>query len=287
LSYVDELAGELRRVGIRGRLERRILAEIADHLASDPAAALGPPDELARGFADELGTSRSRRAAFAAFGALTLAGVAYTIAFVAISVANVRIPLLDARSRPIADVAFATAVGAPQLAFVAGVLAALRAFRRRRDASLPAAEARVLVRRTGTALGAGLATMAAVAVVAYEYAPHLSAWLQSTSYACAAIGGAALLAAAPAAVAATRVHVTASGEPTDVFADLGPLVPLQLRGRPWTFAAAVAAIVCVTITAAGILQSDPFDGAMRGVLDAVAVLAGFAVLGRFLGLRRR
>jgi hypothetical protein len=37
---------------------------------------------------------------------------------------------------------------------------------------------------------------------------------------------------------------------------------------------------------AGVVQSDPFDGLARGLADGAACLAGFAVLGRYLGLRR-
>jgi hypothetical protein len=39
------------------------------------------------------------------------------------------------------------------------------------------------------------------------------------------------------------------------------------------------------VALAGIVQSDPYDGLLRGLLDAAACLAGFGVLGRYLGLR--
>ena len=39
-------------------------------------------------------------------------------------------------------------------------------------------------------------------------------------------------------------------------------------------------------TFAGVIQNDPFDGLTRAVVDGLACLAGFAVLGRFLGMRR-
>jgi len=283
VSYVDELAGELRRVGIRGTLRRRIVAEIADHLASDPSAALGTPGELARRFADELGTSRTRRAAFAVFAALGVAGVAYTVVFAA--AAEVQVSMLHARTPLIGVLAGATAIVAPQVAFVTGLLAGLRAFRRRRDATVSAGDARILRRRTGLALASGLATMSAVALLVYEYTSGLPAWLTTLAYACAAVGGAALLAATPAVLSATRLRVSAAGEPADMFADLGPLVPAGLR-QPWTFARAVAALLFLLVTFAGIVQSDPVDGALRGLAEGVAVLAGFSILGGYLGLRR-
>jgi hypothetical protein len=67
MSFVQELSRELARVGVHGRLRRRIVAEIGDHLACDPDANLGEPSELARQFADELGTTRARSAGFRAF----------------------------------------------------------------------------------------------------------------------------------------------------------------------------------------------------------------------------
>jgi hypothetical protein len=287
MTYVEELAHELGPVGIRGRLRRRIVAEIADHLASNPLAELGPPQALARQFANELGTIRSRLAAFAAFASLAVAGIAYAVAFFAASAADIHPRLLHARTPALAGLAAAVTVLAPQVAFVAGTLGALRAFRRRRDAVLPAVEARVLKRRVSLALLSGLAATVAVGLLAYEYAAELPPWLRTLGYVCATVGTGAVLVALMVALAAGGARVTAPGDPGDVFADLGPLVPARLRGRPWAFALAVAATVCAAITVAGIAQSDPFDGAARGLADGAAVLAGFALLGRYLGLRSR
>jgi hypothetical protein len=50
-------------------------------------------------------------------------------------------------------------------------------------------------------------------------------------------------------------------------------------------AAGVAAAVAFVIAAGGVAQADPFDGALRRLADGGACLVGFAVLGRFLGLR--
>ena len=59
---IDELETELRAVGIPPRRRRRIRLELEDHLACDPGADLGDPRELARQFADELGTLALRLA---------------------------------------------------------------------------------------------------------------------------------------------------------------------------------------------------------------------------------
>jgi hypothetical protein len=48
----------------------------------------------------------------------------------------------------------------------------------------------------------------------------------------------------------------------------------------------IAGITLLVTTLAGIVQQDPFDGVLRGVVEAAAGLGGFALLGRFLGLRR-
>jgi len=151
--------------------------------------------------------------------------------------------------------------------------------------SLPAAEVRVLRRRTALALVSGLATACAMAIVVYEYSPGLPGSLRTLGYACAALAALGVLAATAVALAYGRARVTAPGDAGDLFADLGPLVPDPLRGRPWAFALMLAGFLFVLVTVAGIAQSDPFDGALRGLAEAVALLGGFAVLGRFLGLR--
>ncbi|MFZ1997573.1 MAG: hypothetical protein WAU75_25870, partial [Solirubrobacteraceae bacterium] len=81
-DFQTRLGQELTAVGISGRLRGRILDEFADHLTCDPQAALGEPGALARQFADELGSTRARRAAVIAFAALALAGTLFGLAFV-------------------------------------------------------------------------------------------------------------------------------------------------------------------------------------------------------------
>ena len=66
-QYLNRLDAELARAGIHGARRKRIIAEFADHLRCDPDADLGDPVALATQFADELGTSFARTAAFRAF----------------------------------------------------------------------------------------------------------------------------------------------------------------------------------------------------------------------------
>lgn len=245
MSYVDLLGRELGAVRIRGRLRRRILAEFADHLACDPAAALGEPSEVAHAFADQLGSSRARRAAIRSFAALTVAAAVFIAAFVASVYAGPGLPRLHPAVPALAYLAALGAVVGPQLAFVAGL--------------------------------AGLAL---------EYRHGLAGWWTTAVLAGAGVSGLGLLAAAPAVASACSLRPTLAGPVPDLFDDLGGLVPPALRGRPWRFALAVAGALAVAIALAGVVQSDPFDGLARGLADGAACLAGFAVLGRYLGLRR-
>ena len=67
MTWLDELDDGLGLAGVRGGIRRRILAELADHIASDPEseARLGSAHEVAQRFAVELGAVRTRHAAYA------------------------------------------------------------------------------------------------------------------------------------------------------------------------------------------------------------------------------
>lgn len=276
-SYLDDLRQELTTAGIRGRRRARILAEFADHIRCDPNASLGSPVELAREFADELGTSRARRGAFAVFVALAVA---------AVLLATFLIEGFGPVTHQTAavDIAGGILLVAAQVAFASGVLAALRAIQRRRTRSLSRPEAAVIVRRSAVALGAGLLTMAALAAAALilRYPGHMSAQIRALVI--AAVGGAALLAASPSVIGAARLLPSTRGDVGDIFEDIGRFTPAALRGRPWLVALLVAGGLALVTAAAGLLQSDPYDGILRGLAEATACLAGFAVLGPFLGL---
>jgi hypothetical protein len=282
VSFTNQLSQELTSAGISGRLRRRIVAEIADHLACDPEADLGEPRELARQFADQLGTSRARRAAVASFGALALAGILFAAALVASP--HAVFGAAPPGAQVLGRVATGLALLAPQIAFVAGVLAALRAVQRRRRAVLPAAEATVIVRRAALGVAAGIATMVGLGLIAVEYRAHVPGWWATLAEVSAAVGIAALVAAIPSVAAAARLRPVAPGPAGDVFDDLGAWAPASLRGRPWRLAFITAAAVAAGITFFGVLGSDAYDGAVRGILDALLCLLGFATLGRYLGL---
>ena len=120
MSYVEELAQALDAVGIRGRHRRRILTEFRDHLACSPKADLGAPADVARHFADELGTARSRRAAFAAFAALAGAGVLFTGAFLAAQAEGLPVSRWGAAASPLGTLGLGLIAIGAQVAFVSG-----------------------------------------------------------------------------------------------------------------------------------------------------------------------
>jgi hypothetical protein len=76
-----------------------------------------------------------------------------------------------------------------------------------------------------------------------------------------------------------------AGQVSFVAGGLGLLRAYRLRSAPWRFAFVVAFAVAAVITLAGIGADDPYDGLLRGLLEAAAVLAGFGLLGPYLGLR--
>ena len=164
MSYLDEFDAELTRAGIPGKRRARILTEFADHLHEDPQAQLGTPHELAREFADQMGTRLARAAAYRAFCVLALAAVVLVLMFFnggrtwggwvgyGSHPASAYMP---SWWTPLQVVWFFTA----QVAFAAGSLALLRALRLRHQSVISAADAAVINRRAALGLVAGAFTM--------------------------------------------------------------------------------------------------------------------------------
>lgn len=285
-QFETQLGQELSAVGIRGRLRVRILSEYADHLACDPEAQLGEPRALARQFADELGSTRARRAAVIGFGALALAGILFGLALLTSDAAFGASP----KGGPvIGRIATALALLFSQISFVAGTLAVLRWVQRRGAGVLPASEAAVIVRRAAVGVLSGIVTMVSLGAIAIAYHRYQPAAWATFAIVVSAVGTAGLLASLPSIWDAARLRPVADGEAGDIFDDLGPLtglVPPALRGRPWALAAVVSLAVAVVITLAAVPAQDAYDGAARGLLDALLCMAGFATVGRYLGLWR-
>jgi hypothetical protein len=271
MSWLDELDEELRTTGMPRSRRRRIRAELADHLASDPdaEARLGSPAALARQFADELGTVYARRAGYGIFFALVPVGLMFGAVF---ALAAVHTTNLDA------PVTLGLTLGV-QLAFVGGMLALLRAWRTRRAPVLASAEARILVHRAWLGIAGGT-----IAVVTLAFAVLQQRGVQwavpELAYATVAVGALTLTAAALLTGRAAAVRPAHEGNVGDLASDLG--VPVA----PWSLALAIAGAVALCIAIAGVVQADPIDGLARAVGDGLLCLAGFALLGRPLGLRR-
>jgi hypothetical protein len=280
-EFEIQLGRELSAVGITGRTRRRILDEFADHLACDPSAQLGEPQALARQFADEVGSARARRAAVVSFGALALAGSLFGLAFVT---SDALFGATPRGASQVGQIAIALAILFSQISFVAGTLAALRWLQRRGSGVLPAAEAKVIVRRAAVGVISGIVTMACLGIAAIAYHRfQATAWV-TFAVVVAGLGIAALLASLPTIWEAARVRPVADGDAGDIFDDLGGLVPRPLAGRPWLFAVVVSAAVALVTTLVAVPAQDTFDGAVRGVIDALLCMLGFATLGRYLGL---
>jgi hypothetical protein len=294
---IDALEAELREVGIGNRRRRRIVAEFRDHLRCDPAADLGDPYAIAHQFASELGTQQTRAAATRGFLVLALAGAVYAAAFGHIGTSQAlahigpigtsgelaHIGTTARGADALGSILLGMLVVAPQVAFVAGTLALMRAFRHRHVRAVPAAESRLVLRRIMVGVLAGLITMGALAL-----APTLPGNPNGTTggvTVAAAIAALALVAVLGSMIPAIR---TRSSEPGDVGGgadDWGRFLPSSLSSYPWRFAITTSVVVGSIVAAAGAVSSDPYDGMLRGLAEAAACLVGFGLLGGILGLR--
>ena len=287
-QYLTDLDAQLARSGIGGARRKRIVTEFADHLSCDPDADLGDPATLATQFADELGTSLARTAAFQAFAALALAGVLVVVRAITL------LPLTAGDFGPADTVSLLISAIAAQVALIAGGLGLLRALQLRGRGTIPREEASVLARRAGIGLAAGMVTILAFPLSqadrahpgAVTIASHpTNVWWPLAS----AAGVLMLLAAVPAVVRAARLRPQTAGPAGDLLADLGPLHPIAARianGSVNRLAFMIAVALVFVMALAGFAANDPYDGLLRGLLEGGVFLGGYAVLGRYLAIRR-
>jgi hypothetical protein len=176
MSWLGRLSLELSDRGVPRRERARILLELEDHLACEPRCEerLGDPSDLAAGFADELATSRARMSAYEAFSGLALAAAAMTASQMLIARAG------GTAGFGVSPVLFVVAMVAvlvgPQVALVAAGLAVPRAVRRRRVPRLPAAEIKLIRRRSRVAVFGGVAMIAGLGAWLVDFAPTLPGW---------------------------------------------------------------------------------------------------------------
>jgi hypothetical protein len=286
--YLSDLGAELARAGIRGARRKRIVTEFADHLSSDPDADLGAPAALATQFADGLGTSFARKAAYQAFVALAFAGI-----FVLVR-AVVMLPLTADDFGTADTVSLLISALAAQVALAAGGLGLLRARQLRDRDTIPREEASVLARRAGIGLAAGVVTIVAFPL-SQAYRAHsgavsigshpMNVWWPLAS----AAGVVILIVAALAVMRAVRLRPQTAGPAGDLLTDLGPLQPVAARiasGSVNRLALIIAAGIAIVMALAGVVINDLYDGILRGLLEGGAFLGGYAILGRYLAIRR-
>ena len=290
---VDQLRCELRRSRIGGRLAGRIVAEFEDHLAVDPDANLGEPRSLARQFADELGTELARSAAIRTTAALAVCAVAMLRRASRCRATPTTGRTTTPRSAPFARLlvrhfAIFVAVFSGQVSLAAAVLAALGAIRLARTPVISATQAMMLRRRALVAWVSGAITIGSLAlmglVIPTAYGPN---WALEVL-----VGRRGLW--CRAAERGPDVLARGLGETDDRGSDVrrrrrpGAVPALRSVTSADSVAVRAAArrLVALVLTAVGVVNDDPLVGALRGGTDALACLAGFSLLGGYLGLVR-
>jgi hypothetical protein len=284
MNYVDSLEVELANAGIPARRRARIVAEFRDHLHENPKAQLGAPRDLARQFADELGTRLARGTAYRAFAALAVAGIVLVAMFFTggrtwggwVGYGHYRVSdYLPWWWVPMMIVCFIAA----QVALASGGLALLRAWRLRRVPVMTAADAAILNRRAAVGLVCGAITMTVLPL------SRLVVDVGARWNTVAVIVGPALivllLAMLPDVLRAARLRPTREGPAGDLTADVGIDDP---RATPRRIVMLLSVVIVLVMAAIGVRSDDLQDGILRGLFDGAACLVGFAVLGQYLGL---
>jgi hypothetical protein len=291
VSWLSEFEAELIERRIRPAARERLLAEFADHLACEQGSStrlaltrLGVAREIAGQYADELAADDARHGALGVFAALACATVAFFVEQVTLG--RIGYPGFDhGYSTALALAAIAALVLGSQVALVAGSLAAWRALRRRRDAVIPAAEIALLRRRSTVGLAAGLVTTIGLLAYVVNFIGVLPVWWLALSGTLAAGATAALVAARQALAHSSSTVALASGPAGDLFDDI-PLLRV-LRAHPVLLCAAGALASGLAVTIAEWHFEHSFaEGLQRGIFEALALSAGFALLGRAIGARR-
>ncbi len=259
---MNGLRAELARVGISGRLSRRIVLELDDHLRCDPDADLGAPREIAERFAEELRVPRTRRSAYAGFAALALAAVAIVVS------ARGGGPTVPGARGWIESLGGLGVIFGGQVAFVSGVLALWSATRSAHGVT----DLRLVQRRTGVALGAGGFALIAHASQAVAVQPYMSTLWLALAIPATLVPGVAL------GVAARGLHGAVV---------LTPAVEPARRPFRWSLVIAIgAAAVTVMIVGSAFAERSWVEGLSRGVLESIGFALCFAIFGRRLGIRR-
>jgi hypothetical protein len=300
-AYLVELG---RQLDVPWRLRRRVLAETADHLleaaegerrrgrpapAAERAAIarFGEAGAIARHFVDQLAAASVHRATDAV--AAVLAGLCVAA-----------MPFLGMAGSWTAGFPSGAVAGvAAQVAVVAGGLGLLRSLARRRAATIPPEELRLLVRGNATALAATAASLLAESLLALRHRDELlgSPGLLLFAALLAALWpatGVAALAVARAAVRAAKARPPAAAPAPpcgDVLEDLARLAGLVRDWVETRLPALLPAVdaACRVGRAAAILVERrapwvlPWVDLRRHPWRFCSVVAGAAVAATFAG----
>ena len=286
MSWLQQLTDELSARGVTGAERRRIVFELQDHIACEPGCEdrLGDARGLAHSFADELASAGARRSALAVFAALTVAAGALILSQLAIG--RTGYPGFDnGYSLALFIPAALGMFIAPQAALVAGILAAVRALRRRGVAVMPAGEVALIRRRAWVGLCSGLAATVGLELYVIDFSAVLPGWWLALVGGAGAVAMVALLLAGATLMRSGTIVAGAEGSAGDVFDDLPPVAWGWFRHSPRRLGAAACAAVTLAMTVfEWHAERSLIEGLERGVFEGLAATAGFALLGRAIGV---
>ncbi len=288
---IDELDTALRARGVGWRARSRICAEFQDHLMSDPHAQLGSPEELAAEFAEVLGTSHVRTAVIGGWAALVCAALTYA-AFVIGMIPHspgklqqgvlASKPFLVLGKSGLAGMAASVLlVLLPQIAFASGLLSILHAIRSRTRSTISGRDQVIIRRRMAIALAAAAGSIGSCIAAGILVAGRpfgLSAVLPAVTI--LMILGASLL-----LFRAARYRYPGETLHSTLVDDVCWIVPTRLRPNGTTLSGLVAVWAGVIVSLGGAVAGDPYDGALRSVVEAACCYSGYMLLGRYLGIR--
>ncbi|HEY6890642.1 MAG TPA: hypothetical protein VI300_22755 [Solirubrobacter sp.] len=272
-TYLDELARALK---VRGAPRRRFLRESRDHLLDaagergerEAVRTFGPPSEVAAAFDAEVATHRGLRATSATTAAVLAVGGS-TLVLIQAAAPGATAPTAWA-------IVFFIAA---QIAGVAGALAVVQALAHRRE-TLEPADAALLVRRNACALVAAALTMFAAGAAVPGSASAILL-LAGPALACVAAVGVLRARSLARRLDGSKAHVA-----RPPLADLRQLTGLPVPALdPLRLLALTTCAAAAAAFARDLLERATLGGALvTAAIEAVAVLGGFAVLGRALGL---
>jgi hypothetical protein len=281
-QFIQRLDHELANRGVRRTMRRRIALEYADHLACDPDAEsrIGDPQHLAGEFAAELAVDDARRVARNAFAALALTALALVVGQLTISAAGGYPGYNNGLSTALAVPTILTILIAPQIALVAGCLAALRALRRRGSRLLPDAEVALIHRRARIAVGAGLALCVALLLYAVDHTQEMAGWWVALQIGLATAAGLALIVVAVQAHRSRQTIGAVPGPSGGLVDDLPPLALAANHRRATCITAALLA-GAVGAVLGGVAERSLIEGLERGTFEAIVVAVCLALALRF------